>query len=711
MKSVILVCFFLVLIKLSLCQTVYYDAIKLRSLVLKKEVNTTTHDSAWFFSDEDLDNNGQTDIEQVYTILKDYTFNPSTRSVAQSDKEIDSLICGLAIKNEFLCPFFAIAPAAPTSVPSRILSAISNLDVTALADGLAQFLVERTKEELNEAFFRKFKDFLDEYPEFKKLFPNTNAFVNNFNSWEYSNLLNTLREAFDKDIKLLLANIVELRNLQDNDCPCKKKNDGSCEETTCLKRIRSLGNFFRSNEGRLFLSAFQIGNGILAGDKIPGIINSVSSDEFLLGVTINAGNSIDPTATANFTNSIKLINIISLSLQSNLTGKHYIGEDDFKLFTNDEVFQNLFLGLLYQRISNVNIQFNGIALAPQITPTRASGLRAYLTNLFEQSKNIQVAYDKLVKDKTEGKTDLGAHYGAIFESAKALLAALAQINIIDPSLAPPPILNDVLKTTALSLQVAHDISVRNYNASVVGVLKIFNDISEMPGVAAKYPGIRQFTAAFLKYGSFASNVVLSKDPDEVKEAINAFALPSGSSSIKKHTSFSISINAYTGFVYGFKNKFTNSTFTTQDVNGNDSIVKLNGGKSIAVYAPVGLSFNWGVGWQLKNPWSVSAFVSLIDIGAVVGYRFVTDTGQISQEFKINLGNIFAPGGNVIIGLPNMPLSVGGGAQWIPSLQRSPKSNEFYIIDHSGWRFQVFLAVDLPLLNIHTSKKSFLYAKQ
>ena len=67
---------------------------------------------------------------------------------------------------------------------SSIISSIGKLDVTAFADGLAQFLVERTKEELNEAFFRKFRAYLDNYPEFKVLFPNTNTFTENFNSWE-----------------------------------------------------------------------------------------------------------------------------------------------------------------------------------------------------------------------------------------------------------------------------------------------------------------------------------------------------------------------------------------------------------------------------------------------------------------------------------------------------------------------------------------------
>ncbi len=300
---------------------------------------------------------------------------------------------------------------------------------------------------------------------------------------------------------------------------------------------------------------------------------------------------------------------------------------------------------------------------------------------------------------------MGADYGIVFESVEQLLASATSISIIHPSLQCPKELIDAFNLSSKTLQIAHDISVRNYNAVVIGFLKFLSDASKE--YISSHGKISEFTAAFVKYGSFAANVATAKNADEVKDAIKSFALPAGSSSIKKHTQFNISLNAYTGFAYGIKNHPFHPTYTTKDMNGNDSTVKLNGSQSLAIYAPVGVAFNWGLGWQKKNSVSISAFISLIDIGAVVGYRFITDTGDVSAKFKISLANIFAPGANVIIGIPNVPLSVGGGVQWIPSLQRDPQSNDFYNIDHSGLRYQVFLAVDLPLLNLHTSKKNLL----
>ena len=58
---------------------------------------------------------------------------------------------------------------------SSTVSSIGGLNVTNIADGLAKFLVERTKQELSIAFFEKFKEELEkpEYRDLQTLFPET----------------------------------------------------------------------------------------------------------------------------------------------------------------------------------------------------------------------------------------------------------------------------------------------------------------------------------------------------------------------------------------------------------------------------------------------------------------------------------------------------------------------------------------------------------
>ena len=58
---------------------------------------------------------------------------------------------------------------------SSAVSSIGSLDVTNIADGFAKFLVKRTKQELNMAFFTKFKEELSkpEYRDLQTVFPQT----------------------------------------------------------------------------------------------------------------------------------------------------------------------------------------------------------------------------------------------------------------------------------------------------------------------------------------------------------------------------------------------------------------------------------------------------------------------------------------------------------------------------------------------------------
>ena len=88
---------------------------------------------------------------------------------------------------------------------------ILNTDVTTFADGLARFLVKRTKEELNVAFFQHFKELInsDKYKDAQILFPMTRETFNTIDKeiYQFENYITTLREAFEKDLSLLLENL------------------------------------------------------------------------------------------------------------------------------------------------------------------------------------------------------------------------------------------------------------------------------------------------------------------------------------------------------------------------------------------------------------------------------------------------------------------------------------------------------------------------
>lgn len=666
-------------------QTAYYEATELRRIL--GDISSYAYPPSGFCA-ANPQSQRCVDYERMLSILRKYAPD------AIKNGTVDVLIAHYQTN-----PFFARLPNTPTASSaalgtsiatglSQAVGSIGNFNVTNFADGLAQFLVERTKEELNVAFFQKLQRLLETYPELNVVFPNTQVFLSSFESWQYASLLNTLREAFDKDFKEILSNLIELRNLDPSSCPSRSDE--------CRTRVTEIQAFLRSNNGRLMLSALQLGNGLQQGQKLPDVLNSIATDDFLLGYT-----NPDPVIQQNFRNSVKLTNILSLSLRSNLVTRHYITKTEFDLLTSDPDLQRIFLGLIYEQVATEGIVIGNLNVATVLG--RANNLLTYLRQVHDESVRLQAIVEDMKIKKASGKL-ISEDYGALFESANILFKTIINVEVIDPSLHIPADQQRIFDLIPPILAIAHDLSIKNYNAAIVGILKLLDDFTKEN--RASYQHLPEFSSSFLNYASFGANVVSAKTPEEVKQAIKSIAQPSGSSSIKKNTNFNVALGAYVGFVYG-KDVPTKNEYTVTDENGLTTKVRLNGGRALAVYAPVGVTFSKGMLFSERNPWSVSAFVSVIDIGALVGYRFTNDsTSTVSTEVK--LANIFAPGLNISIGLPSVPISIGYGFQWIPSLQRNPGDNELYKVDYSGMRYhQIFIAVDIPLINFHSGKKRML----
>ncbi len=120
----------------------------------------------------------------------------------------------------------------------------------------------------------------------------------------------------------------------------------------------------------------------------------------------------------------------------------------------------------------------------------------------------------------------------------------------------------------------------------------------------------------LKYGTFIVSVAEAQSAEVVEQAITLFALPPGGSSLKKQSPLSISLNAYTGLSYG-RERLTNVFTVKQDANVG------------SVTAPVGLAFNM----SMKKAGCFTLFTSVIDVGALMAYRFNDPNSNDLPELK------------------------------------------------------------------------------
>lgn len=686
MKNVYIVIILLSVFITGKAQNAYYDALTLSKYVA---ANALKKDSL-----------SQT---EVVPILKNYITTGTKGVLLQTDAN-----------NSFLSYQANNLIAARTSA-AGIFSGIGNMDVTALADGLAQFLVERSNEELNVAFFQRFENFLASYPEIKLLFPNTSALLKNFKYWEYANLLNTLRESFDKDLKELLQHTVALKDLKDGDCG---------NNTKCKERIDILRQFFQKDEGRYLMAALKIADGSVNGSKVPDIIHAVAGPDMLGGLTHPAQQDLKTI--------YRFTDILSYSLRSNENNRHYISEKQLKDMFNDATRRDIFFGLLYEQVKNEHLTLAGYDLADDVLKPIATGAavggKAYefLDSLIVKAERFHADVTEVQRAQKGDKKDLPAKLGNMFVDFQDLLNHSVNVSLIDERLSLPPVVNDVTTIVNSTLTIAHDLAVRNYNAAVFGLLNTIQKTADV--ICKNNPGACQsapvaFLSNFVKYGSFAANVVTAKDPDDVKKAIKAVALPSGSSAVKKHSWFNISIQAYVGLTSGRNYYFKDtSTVVSYRQTGLDTptntILFASDTQSvanpkstpIAIHAPVGFAFSWGLAPRKRHPGSISLFVPVIDLGALVGFRLNDKADEnnnyrkiVSDNIKIRLSNIFAPGAGLTIGLPDVPISVMGYWQWIPTLQRDNTTNNLQFYDKTGYRAGASILVDLPIFNLFTTK--------
>ena len=631
---------FLLISTISFSQTAYYDALKLR-----KYVQGSSNELDALRGDKDY-----------IKILRSYVVNGDSI-------DDDSLLRYYKAKNPFINKFLSSGASSGLSInsgkSSGFFSSISSLNVTTFADGAAKFIVERAKEEFNVAFFQKLQKLSAKYPEFKKLFPRTEIFLTSFEPWDYANILITIREAFDKDLKRLIPNILSLSELKVADC----KDDKQCTD-----RIKALNDFFAQSQGRITLSVFQIANGFLEEQKIPDIIHTISSADLLGGIQ-------EPDVSG----SLKLIDIISYSLINNEVGKSYIPVSEFTDMMRDSITRNLYLGLIYQQLKNNNVVINRVNLADSLG-TNYSSFENYITRFLIEGKDVLDSYEKIREAKRKGETDLDKVWSNLFSTANDFILHLYNIETLSAGFQLPQQIKNVLASTNRLLEIAHDIAVKNYNAAVLGALSFLTEKFD------NNSGLTSFKIFFSKYGSFAANVVHAENSDEVKAAIKAVALPAGSASIKKHTHFNIALNAYLGGFYGSEYLANKKLNRTQNVSG--------------ITAPIGITCSWQL--HVLGQDAISVFLPVIDVGSFASFRLKDST--TTDLPKVTLQNIFSPGLGIVYGIADFPLSIGYIWQYGPAL-REISATQATVSENINHRGIFFIAVDIPVFNFYNKTRT------
>ncbi|MFZ4522110.1 MAG: hypothetical protein ACOYNC_10405 [Bacteroidales bacterium] len=628
---------------------------------------------------------------QVDSVLSKYVFDPDgTPTSAFAD-------------NPFITGYFrrGTPHSLVSGLAKSIGSSVGGLDVTNLADGLAKFLVKRTKEELNVAFFSKFKETLNnpKYADIRILFPNTWELLDAIGDeiYDYNKYIQNLRDAFLEDLMVL--------------------------DETLPGIIPNHEAFFTSHFGlAVSLNSACYLTGSLKYGLHPGEI----IDQFPLDTYFKKKDDAN-YFNRNWSGAFQTLQLINESMRDPSSGEagYWVSFNSVNEMVNNRDAMKLYLGLIYQVAKNErfdSIRYGHGSFIGMLNKVNFDqdypAFKGYVVNFAMKANELH----KLVKNREKPAGDSMAveTYARYFKATVGLFESCTMVcdlphfkELTDFNLHEQ--LKTYFKIGYETSDLAVAINRRGYAAAVNHAVMIYNTIRTKPlekEVAdmsvARSPGTpvpqslksmqdslacaQDLLQKLARYGAFISTVATAKTSDDVESAIESAALPSGSSRIKRETPFNVSLNAYTGLFVGYE-RITGMSQSKFELN------------NFGVAAPVGVAISTGA-----HHWSYSAFISLIDIGAIASFRF-QNSDSVAQVPTIRLQDIFSPGLFFSIGFPKCPLSFNLGAQVGPNLRsvyvEDSNNPGTYINSYQSnvyWRFSASLVVDIPIFNFYTKSK-------
>jgi hypothetical protein len=569
------------------------------------------------------------------------------------------------------------------NIANSLGTSVSNFDITTLADGMAKFLVKRAKEELAITFFNRFKDAIADTNcrDLRTLFPATYATLQAIGDqiYYYDAYIQTLRESFEKDLREISSH---LPSLIDN-------------HTDYFSKHPEIESILRS--GCYIANA-------LKNEESMGVILRDYSVVYL--------DKVNPNIKA----SVQTLRLFSESLRDTAIvtrpNAYWVSAQQVQTLVSDSLALKIYLGLIYQQTKNIPIRFaDGVTLtavldsvAPEFI-NYSDGYRRYLTNLAERTSTITELTNKF-KSSSNDSLKL-EQYFAYISAGVDLLASASDVGMLGLKDAPiskahqffehaDDSLSAYMTTVRSAANIVWDVKRRSYASAIVNAASIYN---------VTFPNdSRQIGRQLLKYGTFMATIAQAKTSDDVESAIEAMALPAGSARIKRESCIDISLNAYVGGFYGKETDQSPGAAST-----SSTIYGMNAPIGVALSTSLNIPYEWFGNSCVKYPLyllsgplylvkSLTVFGSLVDLGAVTAYRARNDT--VSNLPTLKLANIIAPGIHFIVGIRDVPISIGYGWQIGPQL-RDITSSSANVNNVQGNRWSAFVAVDIPLLDFYT----------
>jgi hypothetical protein len=208
--------FYFILVPILFCQfgygqNAFYDAQELSKITPKEQAQLSAVVDFTQYSDEE---------QKTIGALNAFLLNPFDTAVDRkllNPKLIKQLLVKVAyladpgnknIHSAFAFKDFAEGQQSALSGFGNTVSRLGSADFQSmLIDATAKYLAQSFKEDITYRYFRLMKDKIDGNPIFKDLFPQTCAAIEKIDPFNFKNLGNSWKAAFEKDVQQLPINI------------------------------------------------------------------------------------------------------------------------------------------------------------------------------------------------------------------------------------------------------------------------------------------------------------------------------------------------------------------------------------------------------------------------------------------------------------------------------------------------------------------------
>jgi hypothetical protein len=561
----------------------------------------------------------------------------------------------------------ALLPFAATSTP--VATPETGFDATTVADAVAQFVVQRAKEELAYDLLQRMNAAITAYPELGILLPTTTKDLPSAaSSLNYNTLFSMTTSAFRMDMKSLPKSLVSLSEM-----PLPSDKDPNKDQVT-LRRTAYI-TFFNSPDGLVVKVFAAIADGFINNSPISDIVEALVQLDF----------SATDKQTTDFHAAIGMLKALVDGLRSSDSASPWITAGDLDDLAANGELRNIYLGLLFED-----------AIAHGIPQADQEKFRAQLKDVSAYTDAIVIGLRSMQNEltaveglkesltgpgqSTEAKlTAISTYLNTTFDLMNGALSLRWLPSDLAKAISPTSFQGNVgrlLDYVRKGTNVATFISKSDYPSAFAVSLTIVQDLltEVKTNATTQTDTINQLQANLGQFGNLIAAMAKAGNASDMEAVITQYALPVTSYRQRYLDGFAVKLNAYLGLDFAWNISIPQSALVDQ-----------------SVYAPVGVAFTWR-GCLLPYLDSLTVFFGVLDVGAAASYHLSGATGTVPT---FTWQDLISESANIILGLFESPVVIGAGIRLGPMIQdaSSPYVNQI------PWQFHTFVAVDVPVIKL------------